>query len=76
MRKFFKVEGHTSLVRDSETNAILSLDEVEYSNHKRKAEIEKNKRSEIAAMKSDIDDIKAMLTQLLKGLPDVNNSSR
>lgn len=66
--KFVKVKDYSTLVRDKETNAIISLDDVEYASHKRKTAIEKAKRDEIQELKTSIEEIKAMMAQLLKGI--------
>ena len=64
---YVKVQDHSSLVRDTDTNAILSFDEVDYAAYKKRAAVEKAKRNEIQELKTSIEEIKAMMAQLLKG---------
>jgi phage terminase large subunit-like protein len=72
MSQFLKVEGHSSLVRDKATGAILNNNRTEYEEYldrKRKAEAreaEISKHTEdINNIKNELQDIKGMLLQLL-----------
>jgi hypothetical protein len=77
MTQFLKVEGHTSLIRDVNSNAIISTNNDDFDAYKKKT-IAENRRmnmfskqaTEIDLMKKDISDIKDMLTKLLRGLPN------
>jgi hypothetical protein len=74
--KFLKVEGHTGLVRDTSTGAILNTNKTEYENYlKMKEEHEKRLREsevlsqhteQINNIKADISEIKQMLLLLIK----------
>jgi len=62
-----KVLNHPNLVRDINTQAILNTDHVVVKRHeKRIADLqnEKIREQDIADMKSDIQEIKALLRQL------------
>jgi wobble nucleotide-excising tRNase len=72
MNNFLKVEGHTSLVRDTATGAILNNNRTEYEEYldrKRKAEAREAEISQhtedINNIKNELSDIKQLLLQLV-----------
>jgi phage terminase large subunit-like protein len=72
MNQFLKVEGHSSLVRDKTTGAILNNNRTEYEEYldrKRKAEAREAEISQhtedINNIKNELQDIKGLLLQLL-----------
>ena len=71
--RFLKVEGHSYLVRDTMSNAIVNTDKKGYEQYmtlKRARGREKDRvtalEDEIQGLKSDLGDIKSMLRQLLE----------
>ena len=58
------VEGHKSLFRDEETNAIVNTDTVAYENYINNKLTNSDKKAELDAMKSEIETLKAMLNDL------------
>lgn len=71
---YVKVQGQDGLVRDPESGAILSINNNEFDAYKakRQKEIERQKLidqqvQEINALKSDMLEIKQMLSILIKG---------
>ena len=66
MTEYIKVEGHTSLVRDSESSAIVSTDTNAWSLYKLRKENYKKQVKEINNIKSDMNDIKQILNQLVE----------
>jgi hypothetical protein len=74
MNRFAKVSGHESLIRDVRSNAIINISEEEYESHKRsranilkQRELVKTQAEEIKNLKSEIQEIKQMLSILVKG---------
>ena len=72
MNQFLKVEGHSSLVRDTATGAILNNNRTEYEEYldrKRKAEAREAEISQhtedINNIKNELSDIKQLLQQLV-----------
>tara|TARA_B100000524_G_scaffold334744_1_gene223507 strand:+ start:166 stop:369 length:204 start_codon:yes stop_codon:yes gene_type:complete len=59
-----KVEGHSHLVRDEESHAIINTDVEQYSLTMRRRQIMRTQRDEINSLKEDMEEIKS----LLKGL--------
>ena len=74
VNKFLKVEGHNALVRDVSSNAIIATNDNEFKAYQKKREIAKRNKQliedqlqQIESLKSDVNEIKNMLSQLLKG---------
>ena len=76
--KYVSVEGHSSLVRDMETGAIVNTNRSDYERYvkqkrlfqERNSQIEQiNKHtSEINSIKDDLQEIKSMLLQMVKNV--------
>ena len=69
-----KVEGHESLIRDENTNAILNTNSSEYNQYlslraKRKQGSERidNMEDDLKSLKDDINEIKTLLKALSNG---------
>ena len=58
------VEGHKSLFRDEDTNAIVNTDTIAYDNYINNKLTNSDKQAELDAMKSEIETLKAMLNDL------------
>ena len=74
MNHYAKVEGHSNLLRDLKTNAIINTDKISldhYSVAKRKKEEEKLRvdkiENELLELKSSIDEIKQLLKVVVNG---------
>jgi len=72
MSDFIKVQGHSGLVRDTRTNAIVNKDKNAYNIAKRRAEEAQRQRDvirgatrEINNLKCEMHEIKSMLKTLL-----------
>ena len=70
--QFAQVEGHSSLVRDMSSHAIISTDDAAYNAYKSRREMEKKRQTvidnqirEIESLKNDMLEIKNMLSQIL-----------
>ena len=71
---YLKVEGHTHLVRDQNTNSIVNTNMSEYQEYvsRRNAKNEENQKvqnleKDLANMKEDLDEIKNLLRSLVNG---------
>ena len=69
-----KVEGHSNLIRDEISNAILNINSSEYNQYlsqraKRKQGSERidNMENDLKSLKDDINDIKSLLRALSNG---------
>ena len=71
---YLKVEGHSNLMRDPNTNSIVNTNMTEYQEYvtRRDSKSEKNQKiqnleSDVANIKNDLDEIKSLLRSLLNG---------
>lgn len=69
---FAKVEGHSSLVRDMSSNAIISTDDAAYNAYRIRRESERKRQAvidhqleEIESLKTEMLEIKQLLSQLI-----------
>ena len=58
------VEGHKSLFRDQDTNAILNTDDIAYENYINTKRNNSDKQAEMDAMKKELEELKSMLHEL------------
>ena len=68
------MEGHKDLARDPETNAIINVNTLEYTQYlsRREVKTEKNQKvqtmeEDLANVKSELNEIKSLLKELLNG---------
>jgi len=68
------MKGHKDLARDPETNAILNVNNLEYTQYlsRREVKTEKNQKvqtieEDLANVKSELNEIKSLLKELLHG---------
>lgn len=73
MTKFAGIEDNPGLVRDSQTNAVLSVDNKSLQAYRRSREINKKKALEydtitqdISNLKAELNEIKDLLVQMVK----------
>ena len=62
------VEGHSNLVRDTSTGAILNINKDEISGARKRKLERKQKEQEFKNLKDEVGDIKKMLTQIIEKL--------
>jgi hypothetical protein len=73
--KFSKVEGHTNLVRDQTTNAIINTDMNEYRNYKSIQQIKEDEKQKIESLENDISIMKDDLSEIKNLLRSLANGS-
>ena len=68
------MKGHKDLARDPETNAIVNVNNLEYTQYlsRREVKIEKNQKvqtmeEDLANVKSELNEIKSLLKELING---------
>jgi|TARA_B100001996_G_C18631409_1_gene581893 hypothetical protein len=59
------VEGHKNLFRDEKSGAIINTDSLGYSQYKRLKDKKLSQKEELDRMKSDIEEIKNLLKQIV-----------
>jgi len=65
--KLVKVEGHPDLYRDMDTGAIINKDTDGYQQYLSNSYNRKNSKKEIEQLKSDVNEIKSLLKELING---------
>ena len=66
------VEGHKNLFRDEKSGAIINCDSIGYEHYKRVKSNKKTQKEELDRMKSDIEEIKLLLKQIVNNLIIIN----
>ena len=64
--EYAKVEGHSSLLRDEHSTAIVSNDMSSYELHKKRKESFKVQKNEINTLKNEVGEIKELLHTLIE----------
>ena len=62
------VEGHKSLFRDEETNAIVNTDTIAYENYMNNKLVSSDKKAEMDDVKRELAELKSMLKDLASKL--------
>ena len=72
--EFYEMKGHKDLARDPETNAIINVNNLEYTQYlsRREVKVEKNEKvqtmeKDLANMKNELNEIKSLLKELIHG---------
>ena len=60
------VEGHKGLYRDQNSNAIVNCNDYEYQEYLRAKNSSLDEKSEIENLKTELTEIKSLLTKLLE----------
>jgi hypothetical protein len=63
--RYFKVEGHSFLVRDSQTNAIVNRDRQGYDSYKNLRKAKGREKERLDRLENDVNEIKDLLIQLI-----------
>lgn len=65
MERYLKVEGHSYLVRDTESNAIINRDKGSYDHYKKLKKTRSNEKERLSKLENDVREIKDLLRQLI-----------
>lgn len=72
MSRYVPVKGHSGLVRDTESNALINVDKTAIERAREKKQAKRKKRQEemelkqrVVSLESDISEIKTMLKAVL-----------
>jgi predicted transcriptional regulator len=69
--RYSKVEGHSNLIRDGATKAILNTNMNEYKNYMTTKKLKDNEIERVKKLENDVNEIKGDLSEiktLLKGI--------
>lgn len=73
---YSKVEGHSNLIRDESTKAILNTNMTEYKNYLALKKSKENETKRIENLESDIKSVKDDLTEIKDLLRGIINEPR
>lgn len=73
--KYSKVEGHSNLLRDEETKAILNTSMSDYNSYIKLKKIKEMENSRIDNIENDVNDIKNDLKEIKNLLRNLANES-
>lgn len=73
---YSKVEGHSNLVRDEKTNAILNTNMNDYNHYIRLKKIKEEDAKKLQNLESDVSDIKNDLQEIKSLLGNLLNEPR
>lgn len=72
--EYLKVEGHSNLLRDPQTNSIVNKNKMGYNEYiaKRNKKLEENQKiqtleQDVSTMKEDLNEIKSLLKEIING---------
>ena len=66
MGDYAKVDGHSSLIRDNKSTAVINTDIEAYYLARKRKEMFKSQRNEINTLKEEVNNIKNILLQLVE----------
>ena len=64
-KRYLKVEGHSYLVRDTMSNAIINQNQAEYNQYKQLRQIKDKEQERLDKLENDLGELKDLLRQLL-----------
>tara|TARA_A100001234_G_scaffold77523_1_gene68560 strand:- start:3602 stop:3823 length:222 start_codon:yes stop_codon:yes gene_type:complete len=64
-KRYLKVEGHSYLVRDTMSNAIINQNQAEYNQYKQLRKIKDKEQERLDKLENDLGELKDLLRQLL-----------
>lgn len=71
-----KVEGHSNLVRDEKTKAILNTNIGDYNHYNRMKKIKENENKKVETLENEMNSIKNDLQEIKTLLGDLLNGSK
>ena len=71
LTQFAKVEGHSTLIRDMSSHAIISTDDNEFNAYKKKREAEKKRNSVIEDQQKEIQSLRNDMLEIKQLLRDI-----
>jgi len=74
MDKYIKVEGHSGLVRDRHSGAIINVNGPEIAQARRRKKAWVEQQNELQQLRNDVQDMKKMLAQMLEERNGSNSS--
>ena len=74
--EFYEMKGHKDLARDPETNAIVNVNNLEYTQYLSRREVKTEKNQKVQTMEEDLANVKSELNEIKSLLKELLNGSR
>lgn len=74
--RYSKVEGHSNLIRDERTKAILNTNVSDYENYIKTRKIKQSETERVSNIERDVEEIKNDLDEIKNLLRNLINGSR
>lgn len=74
MDKYIKVEGHPGLARDRHSGAVINVNGAEMAQARSRKRLWKEQQAELQQLRSDVQEMKTMLAQMLEERNGANSS--
>jgi hypothetical protein len=75
-KNHYKVEGHSDLIRDMSTNAIINTNTSEYENYMFLKKIKETERQRMESLENDVNEMKNDLNEIKNLLRVLANESK
>jgi hypothetical protein len=75
MRNYARVEGHSNLVRDLNSNAIINTDNTELIQYNKMKQNRENQSKRISNIESELSELKSSIDEIKQLLRDISNGS-
>ena len=75
-QNYYKVEGHSNLVRDINTNAIINTNMNDYENYKSLKKIKEQERQKMECLENELNEIKNDMNEIKSLLRSLINESK
>jgi hypothetical protein len=66
MSEYIKVDGHSNLVRDKSSGAIININNTEFEKARLAKQAKKRQEQELQDLKNEVSEIKSLLRQLIE----------
>ena len=73
---YIKIEGNSSLVRDSKNNSILNTNMAEYNEYLQRREMQEQENQKIQNIENDLANIRGDIDEIKNLLRSLTNESR
>ena len=74
-KKYAKVEGHSNLIRDLSTNAIINTDSFSSEQYNKIRNSKKQEKQKIEQLHSDVEDLKSSVDEIKQLLRSIVNGT-
>ena len=73
---FYELKGNKDLARDPETNAIINVNSLEYTQYLSRRDVKSEKNQKVQTMEEDLANVKGELNEIKSLLKELLNGSK